>query len=356
MKILSVVGARPQFIKVKPIDVAFRRRRIKHVMVHTGQHYDYRMSKVFFDQLCIRHPDYNLAVGSGAHGAQTACMLERLEKVLLKCKPDMVIVYGDTNSTLAGALAAAKLHVPVAHVEAGLRSFNRAMPEEINRVLTDHAADLLFCPTKTAVDNLKKEGITKGVYLSGDVMFDVFRESLPLLSKRTILSRLNLVSRSYFLLTVHRQENTANIGNLKMILSALASSKETVVFPVHPRTSKVLKQIKGLKSDEFADFRLIEPVSYLDMLVLEKNAKKIFTDSGGVQKEAFWLGVPCVTLRDETEWIETLMRGENVLAGTDKKKIISAALSRSKNKLKFPVKPAYSSARRIVSCVFDFFK
>lgn len=323
MKIISVVGNRPQFIKVKPIaDVLKRKKGIRHVLVHTGQHYDYEMSKIFFDELKIPQPDYNLMVGSHTQGKQTALMLERIEKVLLKEEPDIVMVYGDTNSTLAGALATVKLDIPVAHVEAGLRSFRQDMPEEVNRVLTDRMSSILFCPTKAAVENLKKEGITKGVYLVGDVMYDIFRKSQPLLEKRKILQELNLKPREYLLLTIHRKESTDNLKNLRSIICALAKTKEKIVFPVHPRTRKVLIKIESIRQQKLGNFLLLKPVSYLDMLVLEKNARKILTDSGGVQKEAQWSVVPCITLRNETEWVETVENKCNVLTGMNINQII----------------------------------
>jgi UDP-N-acetylglucosamine 2-epimerase len=317
MRIASIVGARPQFIKVKPLIDELKKEKCKHILIHTGQHYDYEMSKIFFDELDIPKPDYNLEIGSHSHGKQTGLMLEKIEEILIKEKPHIVIVYGDTNSTLAGALAAGKLNIPVAHVEAGLRSYRLDMPEEINRVLTDHISKFLFCPTKTAINNLRKEGITKGVFWVGDVMYDIFKLKIKNLSLK-ILSKLNLKPKKYFLLTIHRQENTDNLKNLKAIISALVTTKEKIVFPIHPRTEKALTKIKGLN---FPNFLFINPVSYLDMLELEKNAKKILTDSGGVQKEAYWLKVPCITLRNETEWVETLQRGWNLLAGTDKVKI-----------------------------------
>jgi UDP-N-acetylglucosamine 2-epimerase len=334
MKIISVIGARPQFIKLKPIVDELKKRKINHILVHTGQHYDYEMSKIFFDELNVPKPDYNLEVGSYSHAKQTALMLERIEKVLLKEKPNTVIVYGDTNSTLAGALGAVKLNIPVAHIEAGLRSYKSDMPEEVNRVLTDHISKFLFCPTKTAVDNLKKEGITKGVHLVGDVMYDIFKSKInsefnsgP---KPKTLQKLNLKSKEYFLLTIHRQENTDNPENLRSILFALKQIKKKIVFPMHPRTRKTLKQLNSefslLKGTvtTIGNFLIMNPVSYLDMLVLEKNAKKILTDSGGVQKEAYWLSIPCITLRKETEWMETVKNGWNILVGTDVDSIIRA--------------------------------
>ena len=318
---VNIVGARPQFIKAKPVIDELRRKNIEHILIHTGQHYDYEMSKVFFDDLDIPDPDYNLEVGSYTQGKQTALMLEKIEEVLLETKPKTVIVYGDTNSTLAGALAAVKLHIPVSHIEAGLRSFNRRMPEEINRVLTDHISSSLFCPTKTAVDNLKKEGITKEVYLAGDVMYDVFLESEKLIEKRTILPKLKLKPKEYLLLTIHRQENTDYPENLKSILTAIAKTRKNIVFPIHPRTKKAIQKIKLVNCENLS---LIEPVGYLDMLSLEKNAAMILTDSGGVQKEAYFSKVPCITLRSETEWIETVEDGWNILAGCNEGKIIES--------------------------------
>lgn len=331
MKLLDIVGARPQFIKVGPILRAIAKhnrehpqRAIHEVLVHTGQHYDYTMSRVFFEELELKEPDYHLGVGSGTHGSQTGEMLKRIEDVLLKEKPDLVMVYGDTNSTLAGALAAAKLHIPVAHVEAGLRSFNKTMPEEINRVLTDHISDLLFCPTQTAVENLEREGITKGVHLVGDVMYDSVLYNVQLAEKRSeILERLHLQPKGYALATVHRAENTDHPERLRSIFQALetiAADGLPVVVPLHPRTRKRLSALNL----PFNRLQIIEPVSYLEMLLLEKSAKIILTDSGGVQKEAFFFKVPCVTVRDETEWVETVELGWNVLVGCDPERIVEA--------------------------------
>lgn len=325
MKIVTFVGARPQFIKCAPVSRELR-KVVTEVLVHTGQHYDDNMSEVFFQDLAIPKPDYNLGVGSGRHGAQTGEMLRRMEEVLIQEKPDYVLVYGDTNSTLAGALAAAKLHIPVAHVEAGLRSFNRSMPEEINRVVTDHLSSVLFCPTETSVGNLAQEGITTGVLLVGDVMYDALVHNLQIAeTKSTILAQLRLRAHNYLLATVHRAENTdqpENLNNLMRAFVELADSGQAVVFPVHPRTRKGLD---ALNMRYHPRLLLIDPVSYLDMLTLEKQAKVILTDSGGVQKEAYWLGVPCVTLRAETEWVETVASGWNVLVGCDSQRIGEAA-------------------------------
>ncbi len=348
MKIVSIVGARPQFIKLAPVSRALRAAGIREIIVHTGQHYDRGMSEVFFDELDIPEPHYNLGVGSGNHGAQTGEMLKKIEEVLLGENPDWVMVYGDTNSTLAGALAAAKLHIPLAHVEAGLRSFNRHMPEEINRVLTDHISTLLFCPTETAVKNLAAEGITQGVHLVGDVMLDALIDAKVRAKERsTILDRLALREEQYLLATVHRAENTDNPDRLRSIMAALTQLAETepVIFPVHPRTRKALETL-GLRVDlplndqatgapspgnpstlhrpPLTGLLFIAPLSYLDLVRLSSSARVILTDSGGLQKEACWLGVPCVTLRDETEWVETLENGWNVLAGADTKRILGS--------------------------------
>jgi UDP-N-acetylglucosamine 2-epimerase len=334
MKIVTIIGARPQFIKAGVVSRAIQRfnrrvkkKRIREVLVHTGQHYDYLMDKVFFEELKLPKPDYHLGVGSGSHGRQTGIMLERIEAVLKKEKPMLVMVYGDTNSTLAGALAAAKLNIPIAHVEGGLRSYNRAMHEEINRVLTDHLSTFLFCPTDQAVRNLLKEGIKDGrlglVKNVGDVMYDSILYYSKIAEKKSaILHGLNLVNPQYYLATLHRAENTDDPRVLKSILKALneIGRNTSVILPLHPRTKKVIKAHPPFS--KFKNIKFIEPVSYLDMLRLEKNAKAILTDSGGVQKEAYWLKVPCFTLRDETEWVETVKSGWNELVGTGTKGIV----------------------------------
>ncbi len=325
MKILTVVGARPQFIKLAPLSKILRENGISEIIVHTGQHYDENMNDLFFKELEIPEPDYNLGIGSGNHGEQTGRMLIEIEKIMLKEKPDLVIVFGDTNSTLAGALAASKLHIKLAHVEAGLRSFNKRMPEEINRVLTDHISDILFCPTQTAVENLKNEGIIIGVYLVGDVMFDALLHFSKISDmKSNILERLNIKQKEYYLATIHRAENTDDYERLKNILTAFSKMDEMVVFPIHPRTRKMISYYRLDDLLENDNVKVIDPVGYLDMLKLERNAKAILTDSGGVQKEAFWLKVPCITLRDETEWIETVNLGWNRLVGSNVEKILEA--------------------------------
>lgn len=326
MKICTIIGARPQFIKAAVVSRAFKKynKTVREVIVHTGQHYDYEMNQVFFDQLEIPNPDYHLAVGSGLQGEQMAAMLVGVEKVLIKEKPDAVLVYGDTNSTIAGAIAASKLHVPIAHVEAGLRSFNRRMPEEINRVVVDTLSTVLFAPTHTGVNNLAKEGITKGVYLVEDVMEECLFTYLPLAKERSgILKALDLKKRNYVLVTVHRAENTNDITRLVKIVNIInkISREITVVFPMHPRTRKILTQ-NGTDTSFSTSVKIIDPVPYVDILQLEAHARVILTDSGGMQKEAMWLGVPCITMRDETEWVETVASGWNVVAGVDEGKII----------------------------------
>lgn len=311
-KILTVIGARPQFIKAFPMSVALRRRGLREIIVHTGQHYDRMMSDVFFDELNLPPADYNLGIGSASHGAQTGRMIEKIEKVLLAEKPQLTIVFGDTNSTLAGALAAAKILIPVAHIEAGMRCGDLSMPEEINRTATDRISSLFFCPTRTAVENLEHEGITNNVHMTGDVMADSFLQLQPTaLQKSTILEREKLKPGQYILLTVHRAENTDSETNLASILDGCAYSEMPVLFPVHPRTRKVLDNIINKPKN----IKLTEPISYIDMLALESQAFMILTDSGGVQKEAYLAGTPCVTLRETTEWPETVELGWNLLAG-----------------------------------------
>jgi UDP-GlcNAc3NAcA epimerase len=336
MKFLSVVGARPQFIKAAMIHTAIDRynqknrqsNKIEHCLVHTGQHYEHNLSEIFFAELPLPKPNHYLDVGSGSHGAQTALILEKTEKALIHEKPDAVIVYGDTNSTLGAAVAAAKLHIPVAHVEAGLRSFNRSMPEEINRVVADHLSNVLFCPTQTAVKNLKLESITRGVLLVGDVMLDSIKAFKPLAQKHTpLLEKLGVKSHEYILATIHRAENTDTDEKLAVLIEAFAQISRPIILPMHPRLRDLLNtrlELAPLKKmlDRAEHVRVIEPAPYIDMLMLEANARLIMTDSGGVQKEAYFVGVPCLTLRDETEWVETLQGGWNTLVKISLSKIL----------------------------------
>lgn len=329
MKLITVVGARPQFIKASVVSMALA-DVCDEVIVHTGQHYDHNMSDVFFEELNIPKPAYNLGVGSGTHGKQTGEMLIKIEEVLLKEQPDALLVYGDTNSTLAGALAAAKLHLPVLHVEAGLRSFNRRMPEEINRVLTDHISELLFCPTQTAVQNLQQEGITKGVLNSGDVMLDSVLHFSKLArenpAKTAIFSQLGIEPKQYRLATLHRAETTdGGLDAIVRIFRAFERLPQKVIIPIHPRTRALAEQ--AIAQYGFHNIQLIEPVGYLEMLLLTANACQVLTDSGGLQKEAWFLEVPCVTLRHETEWVETLAGNWNVLSALDTEEIYDKAVN-----------------------------
>ena len=323
MRVLSVVGARPQFVKAAVVSRALRARHAE-ILVHTGQHYDDNMSAVFFAQLGLPAPERHLGVGSGSHGRQTGVMLERLEAVIADERPDAVLVYGDTNSTLAGALAAAKLYVPVAHVEAGLRSFNRRMPEEVNRVVADHLSEWLLCPTETARRNLEHEGISRGVVV-GDVMLDLLLQCVERLPPPDApLAALGVSQGDYYLATIHRAENTDDPRRLAGVMAAISGLDRTVIFPVHPRTRRVLESGGLGGSLSAGHVRLLEPLGYLDMLLLERHAAGILTDSGGVQKEAYFLGVPCTTARDETEWVETLEDGWNVIAGADPERLLAA--------------------------------
>lgn len=323
MKIATIIGARPQFIKAAMVSKEISKHScIDEVIIHTGQHFDENMSHIFFEEMGISEPDYNLGIQSLSHGAMTGRQLEEIEKVLVKEKPDWVIVYGDTNSTISGALASVKLHIPVAHVEAGLRSFNRKMPEEINRILTDHIAELLFVPTETAVNNLENEGITEGkIKLVGDVMYDATIHFEQIAEKKSkILEKIKLDPKEYILATVHRQENTDDPEKLKNIFSALADAPLPVVLPLHPRTKKKINEYKIPLNGQIYP---IDPIGYLDMVLLEKNANMIVTDSGGIQKEAFFYEVPCITLREETEWVELVENGFSTLVGSDTDKIVT---------------------------------
>lgn len=316
MKILTVIGARPQFIKAAAVSRAFRAiSGVEEVLIHTGQHYDENMSDVFFQELNIAPPQHRLGIGSAPHGAQTGRMLEKIEQILAAARPDIVLVYGDTNSTLAGALAAAKMHLPVAHVEAGLRSFNQKMPEEINRVLTDHVSRWLFAPTEAAVANLHREGVAdSAIFLVGDVMYDAALHYASREDADAVLERLGVRRNEYILATVHRAENTDTLARLESIFAGLreVARQVPVLLPLHPRTRSVLQRERLLESCG-RGLRLIDPVGYLDMVSLERHARLIATDSGGVQKEAFFYRVPCVTLREETEWVELVELGWNNL-------------------------------------------
>lgn len=329
MKIMTIVGARPQFIKAAAVSRPLRKRHTE-ILVHTGQHYDSNMSEIFFKELKIPKPDYQLGVGSGTHARQTADMMVGIEQVLMKEKPDLLLIYGDTNSTLAGALAASKMHIPVAHIEAGLRSYNKFMPEEQNRVLSDHISSLLFCPTDAAVENLRKEGISKGVYQTGDVMCDAvlyYSQMMEDNDKEYYFQQLQGLPQSldipkrWYMATIHRAENTDSIERVRQVLAAFEELDAPVLFPVHPRTKEIVRELDQEYS--YQNILFVEPVGYLTMLYLVKHAVKIVTDSGGLQKEAYILGTPCVTVREQTEWTETLTGGCNVLSKPVKEEILS---------------------------------
>jgi len=316
MKVLTIVGARPQFIKAFVVSKELKRKNHqKEILLHTGQHYDVELSDVFFEELGISEPDYNLGVGSGKHGEQTAEMMKGIEEVIEKEKPHFTLLYGDTNSTLAGAIVGAKAETKVAHIEAGLRSNNWDMPEEVNRVLTDHASDVLFVPSEQAEENLKSEGITEGVYNVGDVMYDALLWGRKIAREKSeIMDEFDLEENKFILSTVHRAGNTDNPDRLKEIIDGLSNVSFPVILPIHPRTKKCMREYGSWEKAK-SNLKIIDPVGYIDFIRLLDSAKCVATDSGGVQKEAFFLDTPCVTLRDETEWIETVESGWNVLAG-----------------------------------------
>lgn len=361
IRIVTIVGARPQFIKAAAVSRAIRNefaQQVSEVLVHTGQHYDANMSEVFFKELDIPHPKHNLEISGGQHGAMTGRMLEAVEKVLLDEKPDWVLIYGDTNSTLAGALAAVKLHIPVAHVEAGLRSFNMRMPEEVNRIVADRVSTLLFCPTGAAVKNLEAEGVAKGVINVGDVMFDVALHYKHQAQQQShVLEQTGLREEAFVLATCHRAENTDDPQRLAQIVDALGTvaKRLPVVFPIHPRTRKLITE-QGLVA-RLGAVRITDPIPFLDMVALEQAASLILTDSGGVQKEAYFYGVPCVTMRDETEWVETIELGWNVLVGASTAAIVGAvdrALAGGCVRTSASPYGCGDSARRIVKTIVEY--
>jgi UDP-GlcNAc3NAcA epimerase len=319
MKIFSIVGARPQFIKLAPLSARLKGLH-EEFIVHTGQHYDYAMSEKIFLDLGIRQPDIHLGIGSGSQAFQTGEMMIKLEAAMIEKKPDVIIVFGDTNSTLAGAIAASKLNIPIIHIEAGLRSYNRSMPEEVNRIVADHVSKYLFVPTQTAVNILKTEGLKKNTFFTGDIMVDTMKENIGIaLQKSTIINDLKLGNKEYNLLTLHRNYNVDNTDILEHILDQLGLLGETIIFPVHPRTRKMLAATYAVPGN----IQLIEPQGYLDFITLEHSSKRIITDSGGIQKEAYILQKPCITLRTETEWIETVEEKWNLLLNPVSKKIAS---------------------------------
>ncbi|MDC0200892.1 UDP-N-acetylglucosamine 2-epimerase (non-hydrolyzing) [Verrucomicrobia bacterium] len=356
MKCVTVLGARPQFVKAAPVSAAMIDAGTDEVLVHTGQHFDYEMSQVFFDELNIPEPKYNLAISGGSHGRMTGRMLEAVEAVIEKERPDCILVYGDTNSTLSGSLAAAKLHVPVAHMEAGIRSYNKNMPEEINRILTDHVSSLLLCPSDTAVVNLQKEGINDGVMMVGDVMADA-----AMLANRIVKDDPDYLPKiegfdwdqGYDLLTLHRAENTDKKSRIESIFEALNNIENPLIFPIHPRTRNEIA-----KADIFLADNIItcEPLSYLSMTALMNRALRVFTDSGGLQKEAYWAQKPCITLREETEWIETLKDNANQLVGANTQLILEAVEKSNSATFQSALYGDGNSAPRCVSAINELFQ
>jgi UDP-GlcNAc3NAcA epimerase len=344
MKIASIVGARPQFIKAAPLVKAIAAMHCS-ILIHTGQHYDESMSDVFFTDLGLPAPDHHLGAGSGTHAQQTGAIMTALEPILMTERPDWVVVYGDTNSTLAGALVAVKMNLRLAHVEAGLRSFNRQMPEEINRIVADALAHRLFCPSRTAVENLAREGLVMGVCEVGDLMAEAIVDARDRASQQSsVLDRMGLKKRGFVLATIHRAENTDDAVRLGSIMRGLEITQEPVVFPLHPRTREALR---GHTTNRGA-IRFIDPVGYLDMVQLEAAARVIVTDSGGVQKEAYWLGTPCITARDETEWVETVNAGWNVIVGADSRRIADALRTFEPPAHRPPLYAASSPSTRMV--------
>jgi UDP-GlcNAc3NAcA epimerase len=381
-KIISIVGARPQFIKAALISRKLRKAGCTEILIHTGQHYDFNMSEIFFEQLGIPDPDYYLGVGSGLHGEQTGKMLTEVELVLKKVTPDLVVIYGDTNTTLAGALAAAKLHIPVAHVEAGLRSYNKQMPEEINRIVADHVSNILFCPSQVAVSNLLKEGFAyivnggnlvdihtnvaridqhKAIVLNvGDVMFDITLEIIDGVNGIDVLEKYGLEPKRYILATIHRPENTdfkAPLQNIWDALEEVASLTMPVFFPMHPRTRKALMELNILHEHNKAGIVLNEPVSYYEMLILEKYASIVITDSGGVQKESYFFKTPCVIIRGQSEWVELIEHGWAVLSDPTKEMIKAKCLKSLESKNQKKWQPYYGDGKaseRIVNSVVSY--
>lgn len=355
-KILTIAGTRPQLVKIAAVSRVLR-ESFEEVLVNTGQHYDYNMAGVFFDELNLPKPDYDLGIGSDTHGRQTGRMMIAVEEVVEKEKPDAILVYGDTNSTLAGAITASKLHIPIIHIEAGLRSYNKEMPEELNRIMTDHISTLLFAPTDIAVGNLSMEGITEGVHQVGDVMYDAVLYNMALAEERHSLTEYDLKSDAYVLGTIHRADNTDNKNRLEAILQAFSALEEIVYLPLHPRTKNKI-EFYGLNSvlEQAENIRVVKPVSYLEMLLLEKHAKTIVTDSGGVQKEAYFAKVPCITLRDQTEWVETLDFGWNQLVNPLEVNLAEKLLNLQ---LGDPIDDLYGdgeASKKIVSIMKAYFK
>jgi len=365
LKPAFVFGTRPEIIKLSPVIRAFERKEIKPLLIHTGQHYDYEMSKIFLEELDLNGIDYHLEVGSGTQAQQTGIVMMKIEEVLIKEKPDVVLVQGDTNTVLAGALASVKLKIPVAHVEAGLRSFDRTMPEEINRILADHASEVLFAPTEEARQNLENEGIREGVYVVGNTIVDAVLQNSEIAERKSkILERFNLKPKLYAVLTAHRAENTDNEENLRKLVDIIKSLPIKVVYPVHPRTEKKLKSLNLWKELEKSENVILsKPLGYLDFLKLLKNSKLVLTDSGGIQEESIILGIPCLTLRYNTERPETVKAGGNVLVGLEKERVLYY-VNKLLNDDKFYQKMANAenpfgdgkSGERIVNILIELYK
>lgn len=349
-RVLTVIGARPQFVKASVVSYALKEAGIAEDIINTGQHYDDDMSTVFWDELGIPQPSINLAVGSKSHANQTAEIMVKLEDYLLNAtkKYDGLIVYGDTNSTLAAAMVAAKIHLPIIHIEAGLRSFNKAMPEEVNRIMTDHVSTLLFCSSKVGVRHLANEGVSKGVYNVGDVMYDAVLKFSEIANKRNKSNSINFAPNSYYLATVHRPSNTDNDANLMAIISAFGKLDKKVVWPVHPRIKNKLSAIELPNNIE-----VISPQPYLNMLRLLSNSAKVLTDSGGLQKEAYWCNKVCITMREETEWVETLENGWNTLVGANEAKIVAAVNAPMPTKEQAPIYGNGDASRKIAEVIYN---
>lgn len=353
MKVITVVGARPQFIKLAPLSIELKKRRVEEIVIHSGQHYDYNMSEQFLKELLINKPKYNLNVGSGSHAVQTSKMLVSFENLFLKLNPEVIFVFGDTNTTLAASIAASKINIPIAHIEAGLRSYNRKMPEEINRILTDHISNWCLAPTQIALSNLSNENLNGVSYLVGDIMLDSLQLFKNKMNFKELAQKYNIEKDEYYLATVHRAENTDNLIRLKNILIAFSNLNYNIIFPLHPRTLKVINEY-SLWDIIGKNVKIIKPCGYIELLTLLENSKYVLTDSGGVQKEAYMLHVPCITLREETEWIETVDSGWNVIINPNYSFDINTVINNNfMNKKYKNIFGDGKAASKICDCVFE---